>query len=164
MANRALWSGTMGIGIVLLPTKAYKAVDAAKEGLSLSLLHRDDHSSVRRPFICLECGKEVSMTTDCIHGYKVDDKNYIPLTDEVQAAEVTKVYDTNLKKIMDETNRRIERMSQFLSDEKENIAKRMWKKTDKMMSSLESAITRRGNIQLYVLFCIMKKRFATLPI
>jgi DNA end-binding protein Ku len=81
MANRALWSGSMGIGVVLLPIKAYKAVDTAKEGLSLSLLHREDLSPVRRPFICLECGKEVGMTTDCIHGYKEGDK-YVVLTDE----------------------------------------------------------------------------------
>jgi hypothetical protein len=65
---------------------------------------------------------------------------------------------------MDEADRRIERMSQLISNRQENIARRMWQKTDKMMSSLESAITRRGNIQLYVLFCIMNKRFATLPI
>jgi DNA end-binding protein Ku len=81
MANRALWSGSMGIGVVLLPIKAYKAVDTAKEGLSLSLLHKDDLSPLRRPFICLECGKEVGMNTDCIHGYKEGDK-YVVLTDE----------------------------------------------------------------------------------
>jgi DNA end-binding protein Ku len=85
MANRALWSGTMSIGPILCPVKAYKAVDAAKEGLSLSLLHREDNSPVRRPFICLKCGQEVSMTTDCIHGYKTDDEHYVVLSDEDMA-------------------------------------------------------------------------------
>jgi hypothetical protein len=86
------------------------------------------------------------------------------VTDEAQAAEITKGYDANLKKIMDEANRRIERMSLLISTKQENIARRMWKKTNRIMTSLESAITRRGNIQFYVLFCIMNKRFVTLPI
>ncbi|PWT98163.1 MAG: Ku protein [Bacteroidetes bacterium] len=75
---RAIWTGTIGFGLVNIPVKLYSAVQDSE--LDLDMLDSKDHSNIRYVRVNDKTGKEVPWKS-IVKGYKIDNK-YVVLTDE----------------------------------------------------------------------------------
>ena len=75
---RAIWSGSIGFGLVHIPIKIYSAVESSK--LDLDMLDKKDHSNIRYSRINVETGKEVPWD-QIVKGYKYEG-DYVVLTEE----------------------------------------------------------------------------------
>lgn len=89
---RAIWSGSIGFGLVNIPVKLYSATQSSS--LDLDMLDRRDHSRIRYQRINESTGKEVSWD-DIVKGYLLDD-DYVILEEadfEEASPEKTKMID-----------------------------------------------------------------------
>lgn len=103
---RAVWSGSIGFGLVNIPVKLYSAVQ--ESNLDLDMLDKKDHSRIRFQRINEKTGKEV-VWANIVKGYNLndeyivlDDKDFedaspkkskiIEITSFVEAAEIDDVY------------------------------------------------------------------------
>jgi len=75
---RAIWSGTIGFGLVNIPVKLFSAV--AQSELDLDMLDKRDYSNIRFKRVNENTGKEVSWE-NIVRGYKMNEQ-YVVLTDE----------------------------------------------------------------------------------
>lgn len=75
---RAIWTGTIGFGLVNIPIKIYSATQGSE--LDLDMLDKKDHSHIRFKRVNENTGKEVAWE-NIVKGYKLDDQ-YIVLTDD----------------------------------------------------------------------------------
>lgn len=75
---RAIWSGSIGFGLVNIPIKLYSATQSSR--LDLDLLSKNDHARIRYSRVNEETGKEVKWK-DVVKGYKVKG-DYVVLEDE----------------------------------------------------------------------------------
>ncbi|MDH7462961.1 Ku protein [Chitinophagaceae bacterium 26-R-25] len=75
---RAIWTGSLGFGLVNIPVKLYSAVEDST--LDLDMLDKKDHSHIRFLRVNEKTGKEVKWE-NIVKGYDLDGK-YVILTDE----------------------------------------------------------------------------------
>ncbi|MBW8686348.1 non-homologous end joining protein Ku [Chitinophaga rhizophila] len=75
---RAVWSGTIGFGLVNIPIKLYSAVQDSR--LNLDMLDRKDHAHIKYKRVNEDTGKEVPWD-QIVKGYLYNDE-YIILEDE----------------------------------------------------------------------------------
>jgi len=81
---RAIWTGSIGFGLVNIPIKMYSAVE--ESSLSLDMLDRKDHANIKYKRVNENTGKEVAWE-NIVKGYLVGEK-YVVLdkTDFEKAA------------------------------------------------------------------------------
>lgn len=75
---RAIWSGSIGFGLVNIPVKMYSATKESR--LDLDMLDKHNHANIRYARINSASGKEVAWE-DIVKGYKYDGE-YVVLSDE----------------------------------------------------------------------------------
>lgn len=75
---RAVWSGSIGFGLVNIPVKLYSAIQ--ESSLDLDMLDKKDHSRIRFKRINEKTGKEV-VWENIVKGYNLNDE-YIILDDK----------------------------------------------------------------------------------
>lgn len=75
---KAIWSGSLGFGLVHIPVKLFGAVE--NKEIHLEMLDRHDESNIKLQRINANTGKEVAWE-DIVKGYKLKDK-YVILEDE----------------------------------------------------------------------------------
>src|SRR5580700_6087701 len=75
---RAIWTGTIGFGLVNIPVRLFSAVQSSD--LDLDMLDKKDHSRIRFQRINEKTGKEVKWE-NIVKGYDYEGK-YIVLSDE----------------------------------------------------------------------------------
>ncbi|MBX4201996.1 Ku protein [Candidatus Saccharibacteria bacterium] len=98
---RAIWSGSIGFGLVNIPVKLFSA-SRAHEGLDLDMLHKEDNSPIRYARICREDGEEVPFD-EIVKGYEYKDGDYVVLTKEdIKKADVKKTKTIDIKQFADE--------------------------------------------------------------
>lgn len=99
---RAIWSGSVGFGLVNIPVKLYSA-SQAHDGLDLDMLHKDDHSPIRYARICRQDGEEVPYD-EIVKGYEYRDGDYVVLTKEdFKKADAKKTKTLEIKQFVDES-------------------------------------------------------------
>jgi DNA end-binding protein Ku len=75
---RALWTGSIGFGLVNIPVRLFSAT--ADSRLDLDMLDKHGHANIRYARINANTGKEVAWE-NIVKGYKYNDE-YVVLTDE----------------------------------------------------------------------------------
>ena len=75
---RAIWSGSIGFGLVNIPVKLYSAVEDST--LDLDMLDKKNHANIHFQRINAETGKVVKWE-DIVKGYKTKN-GYVVITDE----------------------------------------------------------------------------------
>jgi DNA end-binding protein Ku len=75
---RAIWTGSIGFGLVNIPIKMYSGVQASE--LDLDMLDSKDHSNIKFQRVNANTGKVVPYE-NIVRGYKLDGQ-YVVLTDE----------------------------------------------------------------------------------
>ncbi len=75
---RAIWTGSIGFGLVNIPVKMFSAVQASE--LDLDMLDKKDHANIKFQRVNANTGKVVPYE-NIVKGYKMDDQ-YVVLTDE----------------------------------------------------------------------------------
>ena len=75
---RAIWTGTVGFGLVQIPVSLYAAEE--RDELDLKMLDRRDFSPIGYERINKKTGKPVAWD-DIVKGYEKDDGEYVVLTD-----------------------------------------------------------------------------------
>ncbi|MFZ1798594.1 MAG: Ku protein [Chitinophagaceae bacterium] len=75
---KAIWTGSIGFGLVNIPIKIYSAIESSN--IDLDMLDKKDYSNIRFKRVNEHTGKEVAWD-NIVKGYKMDDK-YIVLTDD----------------------------------------------------------------------------------
>lgn len=98
---RAIWTGSIGFGLVNIPIKMYSAVE--ESSLDLDMLDKKDHSNIRYKRVNETTGKEVAWA-NIVRGYLYNER-YVVLDD------------TDFEKASPEKTKHIE-ITQFV-DEKE---------------------------------------------
>ncbi len=76
---KAIWSGSVKIGLVTIPVKLYPAV--VKRALSFHLIHRDCGSRIRYLKYCPRCDK-VLQDDEIVRAFFLDKEHYVVITDE----------------------------------------------------------------------------------
>lgn len=74
---RAIWTGTIGFGLVNIPVKLFSATESSD--LDLDMLDKKDHSNIRFKRVNEKTGKEVAYE-NIVRAYNLDG-NYVILTD-----------------------------------------------------------------------------------
>src|SRR5271156_5919178 len=75
---RAIWSGSIGFGLVNIPVKLFSATQDS--ALDLDMLDKNGHANIRYARINSSTGKEVPWA-NIVKGYKYNG-DYVVLTDE----------------------------------------------------------------------------------
>ncbi len=76
---RAVWSGAISFGLILIPVKVYTAVE--ESGLDLDMLRKQDLCPIRYARVCRHTGEEVPYQ-DIVKGYQYKKGDYVVLEDE----------------------------------------------------------------------------------
>ena len=76
---RPIWTGSIGFGLVNIPVKLYSATESSR--LDLDMLDKKDHSHIKYKRVNENTGKEVEWG-NIVKGYKLDNDDYVILTDE----------------------------------------------------------------------------------
>jgi DNA end-binding protein Ku len=75
---RAIWSGSIGFGLVNIPIKLYSAIETST--LDLDMLDKKDHANIKFQRVNANTGKEVPWKS-IVRGYNLDGK-YVVLDDK----------------------------------------------------------------------------------
>ncbi len=75
---KAIWSGSIGFGLVNIPVKMFSASSPGR--LDLDMLDSHDHSNIRFSRVNEKSGKEVKWE-NIVKGYKLENDEYVVLTD-----------------------------------------------------------------------------------
>lgn len=76
---KAIWSGSIGFGLVNIPVKMFSATSPGR--IDLDMLDSRDHSNIRFMRVNEKTGKEVKWE-HIVKGYKLENEEYIVLSDE----------------------------------------------------------------------------------
>ena len=68
---RAIWTGSIGFGLVNIPIKMYSAVETST--LDLDMLDKKDHANIKYKRVNENTGKEVAWE-NIVRGYLVNEK------------------------------------------------------------------------------------------
>ena len=74
---RALWSGSISFGLVMVPVKVYSAV--ARKDVRFNQLHATDGGRIQQKRTCSVCGEEVSFD-EIVKGYEIEPGRYVQVT------------------------------------------------------------------------------------
>ncbi len=97
---RAIWSGSIGFGLVNIPVKLYSATESST--ISFNMLNKKDLSPIKYARIDEKTGKEVPWE-DIVKGYKIDDEYVVIEEDDFEKAAAKK------SKIIEITNFAVEK-------------------------------------------------------
>jgi DNA end-binding protein Ku len=75
---KAIWSGSIGFGLVNIPVKMFSASSPGR--LDLDMLDSHDHSNIRFMRVNEKTGKEVKWE-NIVKGYKLENDEYVVLSD-----------------------------------------------------------------------------------
>lgn len=75
---RPLWNGSISFGLVNIPVRLYSGTNP-REGIDLTMLHKEDQSPIRFARICRKDGEEIPWD-DIVKGYEYREDEYIVLT------------------------------------------------------------------------------------
>jgi DNA end-binding protein Ku len=95
---RAIWTGSLGFGLVNIPIRLYSAVEDSS--LSLDMLDKKDHSRIRFKRVNESTGKEVAWE-NIVKGYKVGDKYVILDKTDFEKAAPEKTKHIEIKEFVD---------------------------------------------------------------
>lgn len=76
---RAIWSGAISFGLILIPVRLYTAVEEG--GLDLDMLRKQDLCPISYARVCRTTGEEVPYE-DIVKGYQYKKGDYVVLEDE----------------------------------------------------------------------------------
>jgi DNA end-binding protein Ku len=96
---RAIWTGTIGFGLVQIPVSLYGAEE--RDELDLKMLDRRDFSPIGYERINKKTGKPVAWD-DIVKGYESDDGEYVVLTDaDFEQANVEATHRVDIEDFVD---------------------------------------------------------------
>jgi DNA end-binding protein Ku len=95
---RAIWTGSLGFGLVNIPVKLYSAVEDSS--LDLDMLDKKDHGKIRFKRVNENTGKEVAWE-NIVRGYKVGDKYVILDKTDFEKAAPEKTKHIEIKEFVD---------------------------------------------------------------
>jgi len=75
---RPIWNGSISFGLVNIPVRLFSGTNP-REGIDLTMLHKDDNSPVRYARVCRKDGEEIPFD-DIVKGYEYREGDYIVLT------------------------------------------------------------------------------------
>src|SRR5438552_2360907 len=76
---RAMWSGTLGFGLVSIPVKLYRATaSGSAKSVSFHLLHEKCGTRIQNRRWCPRCDEEVAWK-DVVKGYEIEKGRYVPV-------------------------------------------------------------------------------------
>src|SRR5437879_3401646 len=96
---RAIWTGSIGFGLVNIPVKLFSATESSS--LDLRMLNRKDHSPIKYKRIDEDTGKEVPWE-NIVKGYKVDDEYVILEEEDFEKANAKKSKVIEISNFVDE--------------------------------------------------------------
>lgn len=97
---RAIWTGSLGFGLVNIPVRLYSAVEDSS--LDLDMLDKKDHGKIRFKRVNENTGKEVAWE-NIVRGYKVGDKYVILDKTDFEKAAPEKTKHIEIKEFVDIT-------------------------------------------------------------
>lgn len=95
---RAIWTGSLGFGLVNIPVKLYSAVEDSS--LDLDMLDKKDHGKIRFKRVNENTGKEVAWE-NIVRGYKVGEKYVILDKTDFEKAAPEKTKHIEIKEFVD---------------------------------------------------------------
>lgn len=97
---RAIWTGSIGFGLVNIPIKLYSAVE--ESSLDLDMLDKKDHANIRFKRVNENTGKEVAWQ-NIVRGYLLNER-YVVLDDaDFEKASPEKTKHIEITQFIDET-------------------------------------------------------------
>lgn len=97
---RAIWTGSLGFGLVNIPIKMFSAVQDST--LDLDMLDSKDHSNIKFKRINEKTGKEVPWE-NIVRGYYIDNKYVVLDKTDFEKASPEKTKHIEIKHFVDET-------------------------------------------------------------
>jgi DNA end-binding protein Ku len=79
-AHKAMWSGTIGFGMLSIPVQSFKAADS--EDLSFKQLHGACGTPIKQQKVCPTHGNLALTGEDIVKGFEVAKNSFIHLTDD----------------------------------------------------------------------------------
>ena len=98
---RAIWTGSIGFGLVNIPVKLFSATQESQ--LDLDMLDKHDNSNIRYARINTNTGKEVEWA-NIVKGYKYNDKYVVLSEDDFEKAAPEKNKLININEFAEETS------------------------------------------------------------
>jgi DNA end-binding protein Ku len=97
---RAIWSGAISFGLILIPVRLYTAVE--ESGLDLDMLRKQDLCPISYARVCRTTGEEVPYE-DIVKGYQYKKGDYVVLEDEdFKRASVRKTQTVDIIEFVDQ--------------------------------------------------------------
>ena len=75
---RPIWNGSISFGLVSIPVRMFSGTNP-RQGIDLTMLHKEDHAPIRYERVCRKDGEEVPWD-DIVKGYEYREGDYIVLT------------------------------------------------------------------------------------
>jgi DNA end-binding protein Ku len=97
---RAMWTGSIGFGLVNIPVKMYSAVEDSS--LDFDMLDKKDHAHIKYKRVNEETGKEVPWQ-QIVKGYKIEDKYVVLEKTDFEKAAPEKSKHIEITQFVDET-------------------------------------------------------------
>jgi DNA end-binding protein Ku len=97
---KAIWTGSIGFGLVNIPIKMYSAVEDSS--LDLDMLDKKDHANIRFKRVNENTGREVPWE-NIVRGYRVDDKYVVLDKTDFEKASPEKTKHIEISQFVDET-------------------------------------------------------------
>jgi DNA end-binding protein Ku len=97
---RAIWTGSIGFGLVNIPIKMYSAVESST--LDLDMLDKKDHANIRFKRVNENTGKEVPWE-NIVRGYRIDDKYVVVDKTDIEKASPEKTKHIEITQFVEET-------------------------------------------------------------
>ena len=96
---KAIWTGSIGFGLVNIPIKMYSAVEDSS--LDLDMLDKKDHSNIRFKRVNENTGKEVAWE-NIVRGYLVNEKYVVLDKTDFEKASPEKTKHIEITQFVDE--------------------------------------------------------------
>jgi DNA end-binding protein Ku len=96
---RAIWTGSIGFGLVNIPVKMYSAVESSS--LDLDMLDKKDHANIRFKRVNENSGKEVAWN-NIVRGYLLNDKYVVLDEADFEKASPEKTKHIEITQFVDE--------------------------------------------------------------
>ena len=83
MAQRSVWKGTLGFGMVNIPVKLYNATEDKSKALRSNIhqLHAECGTQIKMPKYCPHCDRQLQ-SEELVKGYQIADEQFIHLTEQ----------------------------------------------------------------------------------
>ncbi len=100
---RPVWNGSVSFGLVSIPVRLYSGSNP-RQGIDLSMLHKDDHAPIRYARICRKDGEEIPWN-DIVKGYEYQEGDYVVLSKkELDALDAEKTQTIDILQFVDESD------------------------------------------------------------